>query len=157
MKTQPIQQRFEQKVSYEALSGCHLWTGSVNKFGYGKLSVGPQKWKLAHRISYELNKGKILEDKSVLHQCDVPSCVNPDHLYLGDYKQNALDREKRNRGNHVFGENHGRNKLSSQSVYKIREQYKTGKFSFRQLGKIYGVDGKTIADIVRNKLWKSLH
>lgn len=81
-------------MSYEALSGCHLWTGSVNKFGYGKLSVGPQKWKLAHRISYELNKGKILEDKSVLHQCDVPSCVNPDHLYLGDYKQNALDREK---------------------------------------------------------------
>lgn len=136
---------------------CHLWTASTNKFGYGKLAVGNNSWTFAHRFSYELNKGEVPEGLCVLHTCDNPACVNPEHLYLGDYKQNAVDREQRQRGNHAFGEKHGRNKLSVDSVRKIRKEFQTGKFSFRQLGKIYGVDGKTVADIVHNKLWQSLH
>jgi len=157
MKAQPIQDRFASKVLQVPFCDCHLWTASTNKFGYGKLAVGSNNWTLAHRFSYELNKGEVPEGLCVLHTCDNPACVNPEHLYLGDYKQNAVDREQRQRGNHAFGEKHGRNKLSVDSVRKIREEFQTGKFSFRQLGKIYGVDGKTVADIVRNKLWQSLH
>lgn len=142
---------------YVPFCDCHFWTASTNKFGYGKLSCGDNKWTLAHRFSYEQNKGKVPEGLYVLHTCDNPSCVNPEHLYLGTYKQNAVDRESRQRGNHAFGERHGRSKLSVDSVRKIREEFQTGKFSFRQLGKIYGVDGKTVADIVHNKLWQSLH
>ncbi len=157
MRAASLQQRFEDKVAYEPLCGCHLWTGATSKFGYGKLNTGKNKWSLAHRVAYNLYKGSIPDDKSVLHQCDVPSCVNPEHLYLGDYKQNALDREERKRGNHAYGVRHGRVKLKPEQVIQIRQQYATQKFSFRQLGKIYDVDGKTIADIVRNKLWKSLN
>ena len=157
MRQQSINERFESKVTLIPFSDCHYWTASTNKFGYGKLSSGNNSWTLAHRFSFEKVNGKIPEGKSVLHTCDNPSCVNPQHLYLGDYKQNALDREQRNRGNHAFGEKHGRNKLSEEDVLKIKASYQTEKFSFRQLGKIYGVDGKTIANIVRNKLWQRLH
>ena len=136
---------------------CHLWTAATTSFGYGKLADGYGRWVHAHRVSFQINKGEIPDDKYVLHTCDNPACVNPEHLYLGDYKQNAQDREQRNRGNHPFGVNHGRCKLTVDSVRKIRQDFETGKFSFRQLGKIYGVDGKTVADIVRHKLWQSLH
>lgn len=157
MRAVPVEQRFARKVAYQPLCECHLWTGAVNKFGYGKLAVGDGKWMFAHRFAYKTYKGDIPADKSVLHKCDVPACVNPDHLYLGDYKRNALDREERKRGNHAYGVRHGRSKLTPEQVSQIREQYATQKFSFRQLGKIYGVDGKTVGDIVRNKLWKCLH
>ena len=152
-----IQKRFESKVEQIPFMDCHVWIAATNKFGYGKLSDGKNGWIFAHRFSYELKNGEIPDGKYVLHKCDNPCCVNPEHLYLGDYKQNAQDREQRNRGNHVFGELHGRKKLGFEQVLKIREQYKTGKFSFRHLGKIYCVDGKTVSDIVKNKLWQRLN
>ena len=157
MKATPIQQRFESKVTLIPFSDCHFWDAAQTKFGYGKLSSGKNKWVLAHKFSFEKAKGNVPEGMFVLHTCDNPSCVNPEHLYIGTSKDNAQDRESRKRGNHAFGERHGRSKLSVDLVYKIREEYGTGKFSFRQLGKIYNVDGKTVADIVRNKLWQCLH
>jgi hypothetical protein len=156
MKAAPLHQRFEAKVLRMPFCGCHLWTGAVNAFGYGKCATGNNKWKLAHRIAYEQAKGKIDQSLSVLHLCDTPSCVNPEHLYLGTYKNNAQDRERRGRGNHARGLTHGRVKLTPEDVFAMRSKYKTGEFSFRQLGKIYGVDGKTVNDIVCNKLWQSL-
>ena len=151
-----IQQRFESKVERIPFMDCHVWNASTNHFGYGKLAKDGG-WIFAHHFAYKESNGEIPNGKYVLHKCDNPWCVNPEHLYLGDYKQNARDREQRNRGNHAFGEHHGRNKLTSSQVLAIREQHGTGKFSFRQLGKIYGVDSKTVADIVRNKLWQRLN
>lgn len=148
--------RFESKVTLIPFSDCHYWVAATNKFGYGKFGVG-NKWVLAHRFSFESNKGQIPEDKYVLHTCDNPSCVNPDHLYLGSYKDNANDRESRQRGNHVQGVNHGRNVLTPLQVYEIRDAFDTGKYSFKQLGKIYGIDGKSVADIVDRKNWNHLH
>jgi hypothetical protein len=153
-----IQDRFASKVLQVPFCTCHLWTASTNKFGYGKLGVeGENRWVLAHRFSWEKAHGEIPEGMYVLHTCDNPSCVNPDHLYLGDYRQNALDREGRGRGNHAKGMGHGKNKLLSSQVYEIRDAYDTGKYSFRQLGKIYGIDGKSVADIIDHKIWSHLH
>ena len=152
-----IQQRFEAKVERIPFMDCHVWNAATNHFGYGKFAIGNGDWIFAHRFSYEMTKGEIPVGKSVLHKCDNPWCVNPNHLYLGDYRQNAKDREQRNRGNHAFGERHGRSKITSEQVVAIREQHETGKFSFRQLGKIYGLDGKTVSDIVKNKLWQRLN
>lgn len=136
---------------------CHLWTASKNKFGYGKFGDGNGGWTFAHRFSFQLNKGKIPKGKYVLHTCDNPSCVNPDHLYLGSYKDNAKDRESRKRGNHANGTGHGRNILLKSQVYEIRDAFDTGKYSFKELGRIYGIDGKSVADIVDRKNWNHLH
>jgi len=156
MKAIPIQQRFAEKVVLIPFSDCHFWTGSTKKFGHGALSSGNNTWVFAHRFSYEMKNGPVPEGKFVLHHCDNPACVNPEHLYVGDKKDNAKDRENRNRGNHASGVSHGRSKLSASQVRDIRDEFDTGKYSFRQLGKIYGVDGKSIADIVDYRNWSNV-
>jgi hypothetical protein len=157
MQSQSIQQRFETKVEYIPFAECHYWTAATTKFGYGKLADGNKGWMLAHRFAWEQKNGEIPKEMLVLHHCDNPYCVNVKHLYLGNHQDNARDRELRNRGNHASELNHGSNKLLPSQVYEIRDAYDTGKYSFRQLGKIYGIDGKSVADIIDRKNWSNLH
>jgi len=157
MQSQSIQQRFDAKVEYIPFADCHFWIAATNKKGYGKLNNGSNNWILAHRFAWESINGMIPERMYVLHCCDNPSCVNVNHLYLGTKKDNANDRESRDRGNHASGTKHGKNKLLPSQVYEIRDAYDTGKYSFRQLGKIYGIDGKSVADIIDRKNWSNLH
>ena len=150
-------QRFEQKVERIPFCECHIWTAAASKRGYGKFTMKSGSWELAHRVAYKLYSGVIPDGMSVLHKCDNPHCVNPKHLYLGTYKDNALDRETRYRGNHVDGMRHGRNKLTSSQVLEIRDLHDTGKYSCFRLASIYGVNPKTVYDIVNRKIWKTLH
>jgi len=75
---------------------CWLWTGGQIK-GYGQIST-PEK-KYAHRFSWEIHSGAIPVGLCVLHKCDVPLCVRPDHLFLGTDKDNTKDRIEKGRGN----------------------------------------------------------
>lgn len=96
-----LQERFEKKYEPIPEAGCWIWTGSVMKNGYGHFQVGKSrkthKLAPAHRVSYELNIGSIPEGMCVLHKCDVPACVNPYHLFLGTYKDNAMDMAAKGR------------------------------------------------------------
>ena len=154
---QTIQDRFEKKVEMIPFSDCHHWTAATNKFGYGKISLSQSTWQFAHRMSWEFANGPVPEGMYVLHTCDNPGCVNPSHLYLGSHKDNAQDRERRQRGNHAKGSSHGRSKLSAEQVIEIRKLYNSGQYSCRKLGKMFGVDGKSIADIVNGRNWTHLH
>ena len=156
MKSQVLQKRFESKVTYVPFCGCHLWSASVNNFGYGKFGIYP-KWVLAHRYAWELENGPIPEGKCVLHHCDTPSCVNSKHMYIGDKRDNAQDREKRNRSNHPTALKHHKTKLMPSQVHEIRDLFDTGKYSFYKLGKIYGIDGKSVANIIDRRVWTSVH
>lgn len=79
---------FWEKV--DKTDGCWLWRGCRDQRGYGQLTVHRKKWK-AHRFSFALAHGEIPEGAWVLHACDVPACVNPDHLFLGDAVANVRD------------------------------------------------------------------
>jgi hypothetical protein len=149
------EQRFLSKTRRNDESGCIEWTASKNRSGYGKFGCRTH-WIFAHRFAYEMVHGAIPGGKFVLHHCDNPCCVNVEHLYLGSKKDNARDREARNRGNHVSGTKHGRNKLLQMQVLEIRDAFDTGKYSFRKLGKIYGINGKSVADIVDRKNWNHI-
>lgn len=92
-----MKMHWSERCMPEPNSGCWLWLGSTDKLGYGKVSV--QGHFLAHRLAYAETHGDIPEGLLVLHKCDVPSCVNPDHLYIGDDQDNMNDMAARGRGN----------------------------------------------------------
>ena len=146
--------RFDSKWIPVTECGCHLWTAATNKAGYGKFSTSNGKWNLAHRIAYERVNGKIPDGFLVCHKCDTPSCVNPEHLFIGTYNDNNKDRELKNRGRQQSGEKHGRSKLTANEVVQLRELVASGEMSSYAASKKFGINSKTAHDIVSGKLWK---
>ena len=92
---QNVAAKFARKFEPVTETGCWIWTGAELK-GYGRMVVNG-KYLRAHRISWELYRGPIPDGLLVLHHCDVPACVNPDHLYLGSDLDNMRDRLRRGR------------------------------------------------------------
>lgn len=84
----------------EPMTGCWLWTGAVDKKGYGQLTH-KQKHYAAHRASYAAFKGNP-DGRLVCHHCDQPGCVNPAHLYSGTYSDNRADMLNRSRWVHPW-------------------------------------------------------
>ena len=103
--------RFWAKVSTKG-DGCWEYMGARNTSGYGWM-MRDSKNVAAHRHSWQLSVGPIPPHKHVLHRCDNPACVRPEHLYLGDHAQNMRDRADRRRA--------GRQKLSVSDVAEIRK------------------------------------
>lgn len=95
MERLSLLKRFEEKYCPEPNTGCWLWTAALNNKGYGKIgayrSKGRYDWMLAHRASWFLFKGQLSDEMCVLHKCDTPACVNPDHLFLGTKGDNIRD------------------------------------------------------------------
>jgi len=77
-------------------TGCYLWLGKLNSSGYASKYFGG-KMELAHRIAWILENGAIPHGMQVLHRCDVRSCVNPDHLFLGTQRDNLRDAIRKGR------------------------------------------------------------
>jgi hypothetical protein len=101
IKTRPIPvsdsalPRFWQKV--DKTQSCWLWTGTINNKGYGRLNIGRVGFYV-HRLSYQITNGVIEPGMVVLHHCDNPRCVNPDHLSLGTQADNLADMRSKGRG-----------------------------------------------------------
>ena len=113
-----LAERFWAKVT--KTESCWYWTGYCHRrSGYGHVRVGPRMAR-AHRIAWELSHGPIPDGLDVLHSCDNPPCVRPDHLFLGTQLDNIADREAKGRGGAAHGEHHGRAKLTEAQVRQIR-------------------------------------
>ena len=127
--------------------GCWIWTGSKNRDGYGRFYHTS-----AHRASYEIFKGGIPVGISVLHSCDNPSCVNPNHLWLGTQADNMHDCIAKGRFSFLpMGEKHHKAKLTVKDVAEIRRS----KEFCQTLANHYGVHKSTVARIKRSEIWRA--
>ena len=148
-------ERFIEKICF-GLSECWLWYGCRNNGGYGTFK-GVYRVGKAHRISWEMFKGEIPRGLKVLHKCDIPNCVNPDHLFLGTQKDNVKDMMKKGRFRKRFallGEDNPVSKLTNESVKNIRKLYETGEWSCLSLAKKFGVSPMTICRAKNSKSWR---
>lgn len=81
-------------------SGCWIWMDSTRK-GYGQLTFGGKNMA-AHRASFIAHNPGAPVPRLVCHDCDVRACVNPAHLYSGDYQTNRADMLARERWSHPY-------------------------------------------------------
>ena len=150
MKAVPYQERFHEHYVPEPNTGCWLWTATVcQPFGHGRLAVG-RTMAGAHRISWELHNGPIPEGMFVCHHCDVPSCVNPDHLFIGDNQMNMTDKQRKGRA--VKGEGSAGSKLTEDDVRRIRRMADMG-MTTRMISDGFPVTWQTVHDIIKRKKW----
>jgi hypothetical protein len=148
IKKGPIETRFNDSFEKHE-SGCWLWIGFLNENGYG-LIKNNYKTLQAHRVSFALKRGPIPKGICVLHKCDTPRCVNPDHLYLGSKQKNNEDMQIRNR--QVRGEKDGMAKLTKADVVSIRKHRYSGEtLSF--IANLFGVGISQIHRITTNQSW----
>ena len=167
-------ERFERHIMREN-SGCWRWTGFIRASGYGHFTLRHGKNRYtrgtAHRAAWTLYRGTIPAGMFVCHHCDNPSCVNPDHLFVGTARDNTNDMMRKGRrvgpstANRARGDNHPSRlkpeclvrgtahhqaKITENEVLKIRASTMKGV----ELARIFGLAPVTISRIRRHIIWR---
>lgn len=134
---------------------CREWQGHRRSDGYGYVWVVGVGRRYAHRVAYCQANGLTLDQikgQVVRHKCDNPSCVNPQHLELGNQADNIADAVSR--GRNVKRGKHGRSKLTDVQIAAIRAEYTGVKGQQVLLSRKYKVSQPMISYIVNQKNWK---
>jgi HNH endonuclease len=144
-----IEEKFYNCIEIITETGCWIWLRSLNNSGYAIVNES-RKIIPMHRWSYERFKGKIPENMCVCHSCDIRSCVNPNHLWLGSWQDNINDKVNKNR--QAKGEKAPKAKLTSEMVLEI---YKS-KAPIKLLMKKYNMSKRSIVGIRHKESWKHI-
>lgn len=134
---------------------CWIWTGGRHKYGYGNFYLNHATIR-AHVFSYEYFISQVPDGLYVCHTCDIPSCVNPDHLWVGTPKENTRDVSTKKRWPDRRGEGAANHKHTSEEIIEIRRMYAEDGLTLKQIGSIYGIDKSLIHLIVSRKTWKNV-
>lgn len=136
-------ERFEEKFVPEPNSGCWIWTGCINHRGYGRFLFKGRN-HLAHRFAFVAYGGAEPGTLNVLHRCDNPPCVNPDHMFLGTDRDNAIDMAKKGRAPAT--------KLRREQIPQIRSLFRKN-FSYMEISERFNVSDKAIRNIIAGRSW----
>lgn len=168
-----LEDRFWEKVVIVPYDrGCWIWAACRTPPGYGEIAVRVGLVEYAHRLSWKFNRGPIPDGLSVLHRCDNPPCVNPDHLFLGTSKDNSQDALKKGRlgkQSDTFkrlwaekwnvtqrGEANPTHRLTEETVRAIRASYQRGVFGYKRIVAKFGISHGLAQRIVSGKAWPHL-
>jgi hypothetical protein len=144
----PVEERFDRLTKRGGDGECWTWIGSKNAEGYGMFRVpGRKKIEKAHRFALELKAQSPLPGGAVVcHRCDNPSCVNPDHLFIGTHADNSRDRDKKGRARNP------RQKLNEATVREIR----AGGLPRSVVATRYGISHKHAARVLGGTVWRGV-
>ncbi len=153
----PLALRFWPKIKYAKPSECWHWTGAKDRHGYGLVMIDPitLRQARAHRIAVQLTYGDFDPALKVLHSCDTPSCVNPNHLFLGTQAENVADMDAKGRrvAKGPAPENR-KYKLHPEQVEEMRRLHATQGLNFTALARIFNISKTTAMRICRRINWK---
>lgn len=145
-------QHLEKHIERIPFAGCWLYNSKDgNTFGHARVTFN-KRHVGAHRLFFELYRGEIPEGLHVLHRCDVPCCVNPEHLFLGTAADNMADKARKGRSPDRHGERHPLHRLTWEQIAAIRQRYAAGEKQL-DLANQYGTRQDHISRIVNNKAW----
>lgn len=134
--------------------GCWLWTGATKGRGYGHFSRRG-RWFAAHRVSFELAFGPIPTGLRVLHRCDVPACVRPDHLFTGTGKDNYQDMVSKGRNSSPGAKRNGHAKVGPEQVLLIRARVRKGERK-AVLAAEFNLSKSALGKLIRGDTWSKL-
>jgi hypothetical protein len=133
----------------EQTDSCWFWKGWKNQRGHGLYVLRKEKTIIpAHRFIYQYFNGSVEKGFVVRHLCR-NKCVNPEHLQVGTYKDNAADRLRDGTAINLRGEQHGLSKLKVDDVRAIRASTETQ----AALAKKYRVAQSLISGIKKKIYW----
>ena len=142
---------WHENYSPEPNSGCWIWMGALNKEnGYGVTWQETPRRQRVHRLMYERVCGPIPEGLHVLHRCDMPLCVNPDHLFLGTHADNMKDAAAKKRFHDRRGEKAPNARLTPTQVAEIQ----ASKISQRAIARQFGITQACVSLIKTGRTWR---
>lgn len=146
-----LKQRLLSNIVVDVETGCWNWLKYKDKNGYGHMKV-LGKSELVHRMAYQELVGELPSHMFVCPKCDNPSCLNPDHLFIGTNQDNINDKVAKNRQSKI-----GQQKGSKHSLAKLTEvdivDIRTSGLSQNKLALIYGVTQSNISHIQNKITW----
>jgi hypothetical protein len=147
----------EQKLLRYAVSenGCWNWVATKDRDGYGLLTHHRGKQIRAHRASYEFHVAKIPVGLLVCHSCDNPSCINPNHLFVGTSKENTRDMLDKNRRPVLRGERHPNAKLTNNQVTQIK-QLRSENRLLKDIANQFNISFQTVSSITKGTTWNNI-
>ena len=135
---------FWTMVSKDTESGCWEWNSRLFSNGYGA-ACGPLATRyLAHRVSFYIANGYMVDGLMVCHKCDNRKCVNPEHLFLGTQADNVRDCVVKGRFGRV---------CNYDKADYVRSLYRTGLYTQKNLASVFGMSQQTLSLVVRGEKW----
>lgn len=138
-------------------NGCWLYQGAIKKTGLGYGWVGLNGKQMgAHRASWIVKNGPIEKDLCVCHKCDVPSCINPDHLFIGTQSENMKDayKKKRKKPINQGGQTNPSSKLTLNQVREIRAML-SEKVKQKTIAEKFNISQVAVSNIKTERRWKN--
>ena len=142
--------QFNAQILPADTRGCQIWRGPITDRGYGRFYFN-YKHHRAHRAAWFFAHGDPGPTLEVCHTCDIPLCVNPQHLFLGTHEVNMADMHKKRRGASLTGMLNGNHKLKDVEVLALRNDHRTGQLSQRALATKYSISQGQVWQIIHNR------
>lgn len=146
-----VEERFWSYV--EKGPGCWRWLAKTDRDGYGRFWVLPKTVR-SHRFAWELENGPIPHGLAICHRCDNPTCVRPDHLFLGTNLDNVRDCVRKGRRRYGVGEANPCARLTAEAVVEMRRLFFVERMKQRDIARRFGVSQAAACLAISGQRWR---